>query len=208
MGLLLTGAGSFRKIVNLTLPTYTGNRIISSAVSTNADFSSIVANNGYLGERNDAVQNNRWLLKYAALSDGTIPSYASILSASLWLYLNTDFAAGADNCDVFPSLRAWSPSTSNWNNWSTGNAWTTAGSGSAGNDYINTVVGTYAFSGAESPGWREFVLTPAYVQNFVNGTWTNNGFFLKFQSEFNSGYRFDCGISTESNLPYIQLSYR
>lgn len=189
-----------------TLSTYTGNRIISSAATSNADFVSISANSGFIGERNDTAQINRWLLKFAALSDGTIPSNAVVSACSLWLYENADYSSNARTCEIFRPLLVWDPSTSTWNKRDASNNWNTAGCSGAGTDYDSTAIGSYAFTATEATGWKEFVITSSYIQDFVSGSWTNNGFLIKFQTENNDAYRFDVGPS-DSNPPYMTVTY-
>ncbi len=134
----------------ITLPTYIGASMISSAATSNSNLATQTANTGWIGERNDAAQIRRVLLKYAALSDGTIPPTATIISAKLFLYVNGDYSSNARTLDVFRVLRAYNPAQATWNVYTTGNNWTTAGCGSAGNDYDNTVVGSRAFSASET----------------------------------------------------------
>lgn len=192
----------------ITLPTYIGASMISNQATTNANLATLLVNTGWIGERNDATQIRRVLLKYAALSDGTIPSTSTILSAKLFLYVNADYSSNARTLDVFRVLRAYNPAQTTWNVYTTGNAWTTAGCGSAGNDYDNTVVGSRAFSASETLNeYKEIDLDPALIQDFVDGSWTDNGFILRFQTETNDAYRFNLSVANETNLPYIEVVY-
>lgn len=191
-----------------TLSTYTGNRMISSAATTNADFAASAANTGWLGERDDAAQINRWLLKFAALSDGTIPATATVTAASIFIYANGDYSANARDLEVYRPIRAWSASQSTWNNYITGNAWTTAGCSGVGTDYNSTLIGSKSLTASEALNvYKEIPITASYIQSFVDGTWTNNGFLLKMNTETSDAYRYNSSVTNEANLPYMTVTY-
>ena len=63
-------------------------------------------------------------------------------------------------------LRNWSETTSTWNNYSTGNAWTTAGARSDGNDRSATVTATLTMSAALAYKTISSAQLATDVQNF------------------------------------------
>src|SRR5512147_1903202 len=84
-------------------------------------------NNLLAGERNDADNTTlRSLLGFAILAN--IPAGASIISATLSIYLNSVvFASNSAAIGVYRLKREWVEDQVTWNIYSTGNSWATAG---------------------------------------------------------------------------------
>lgn len=124
------------------------------------------------------ASGRRAILKFDGLSDGTIPSTSYIASAVLSLYVATDSASTSIVVDAYRQKRAWVEAQVTWNNYSTGNAWQTAG-GFGANDCEQTSIGQ-ATLGASLAAHTEvqWTLTASAIQEIVRGTWANNGFLM------------------------------
>ena len=131
----------------------------------------------------------RTLLKFNKLYNGTIPANAIVTSAILSLYLWNDLATSASTVRVFRLKRAWNEAQSTWNSYSDGNNWATPG-GFHADDCEQTDIGSLALGAAEAAGWREWELTPSAIQAIISGSWANNGFLLKTDSELSDMYRY------------------
>ena len=148
----------------------------------------------------------RTLIKFDGLSDGTIPSAATISSATLSLYCSGENSSNARTLRVFRLKRAWVEAQATWNIYSTGNKWQTAG-GFGANDCEQTDIGSRAFSATETTGeYKDFSLTVADIQAIVNGTWTNNGFLIKADTESSDRYSF-YSSDNASNKPKLTIVY-
>lgn len=190
-----------------TLTTYTGAKLRSDAATTNYNFATIAAASGALGESNAATSTNRWLLKWAALSDGTIPRGAIVSAASIFIYANSDLATNARTLRVFRQKRAWNVTQCTWNIYSTGNNWGTAG-GFHADDCEQTDCGSKALGAAETLNqYKEIPLTAALVQEIIAGSFANNGFLLKVDTETDDAYRYNCSVANETDLPYLTVTY-
>lgn len=148
----------------------------------------------------------RTLIKFAGLSDGTIPPGAVISAATLSLYCYGENSGNARTLRVFRLKRAWVEAQATWNIYSTGNNWQTAG-GFGANDCEQTDIGSRAFSATETTGeYKDFSLTVADIQAIVNGTWTNNGFLIKADTESNDRYSF-YSSDNAANKPKLTITY-
>jgi len=159
----------------------------------------------YIGEY-DAVY--RTLIKFSGLSNGTIPSTAIVSSAILSLYALTDFSSNARTFRVFRQLRAWVETESTWNIWSTGNNWQTAG-GFGVADCEQTDIGSRAFTATETLNeFKAFPLTASKIQEIIAGTFTNNGFLMKTDTEADDMYKFaSSDNATAANRPKLTVVY-
>jgi len=177
-----------------TLIKASADRWIDSAAPTT------VMNAGYLfaGEESGATVTRRTVMKFD-LSE--IPAGATIVSATLRLYFDQDLSANQRAWRVFRLKRAWVDAQTTWNSYATGSAWQTAG-GFGANDCEQTDIGTATFSAAEAvPAYKDISLTASAISEIVNGTFTNNGFLIKVDTEDNDCYRF----APESTTNYPEL---
>jgi len=129
----------------------------------------------------------RSLLSFPSLSTKEIPCNAQIISASLSLVGGTDYSTTASNYRIYRMKRSWT-SAATWNNYDGTNAWTSAGAFHA-NDCEQTGIGllNYAASGEEGKT-RLMSLTPGAIQGMVSGSFINNGFLLKSDTELNDAW--------------------
>ena len=118
----------------------------------------------------------------------SIPSNASVTSAtlSLWEYAadwqNSPPASCAFN--LHRLLRDWVEAEVTWDDYSSGNAWTTAGAGSDGNDRVAAASATVtldATAAADFIDWTGSTLD-ANVEDFIDGTLSNYGWLLEAPS--------------------------
>jgi len=106
----------------------------------------------------------------------SIPTGAIITTATLRLYLSGDngFPANQD-VTIHRGLVAWVEAQSTWNNRITATAWTGGSGGVAGTEYNTTATATTAV-GAQGADYDWNVAVD--VQGFIDGTYTNNGWWL------------------------------
>ena len=114
--------------------------------------------------------SRRPILKFD-LSD--IPPAATITAATLRIYLYNKGTSTGGDAKVQRLLVGWQEPSATWNIYSTGNNWTNPG----GDFHIDTI-GTYNFLGAETVGWKDITLTPAYITQLIDGTYVNYGFLI------------------------------
>jgi hypothetical protein len=124
----------------------------------------------------------RSLIKFTCLSDGTIPSGAIIDSGSIFLRKYGDFSNNARTLRAYRVKRAWTEAGVTWNKYDGVNDWQTAGATGA-NDIEATDVGNVSVPATGDGDWIEIPLTASAVQEIVAGTWTNNGYLLKVDTE-------------------------
>lgn len=156
------------------------------------------------GDEPGFAQVYRSLIKFDLSS---IPASATGSNAtlSLWLYGNS--ASNARDVRVYRQKRAWVETQATWNNYSTGNAWSTAG-GFHTNDCEQTDIGSLNLAAAESVGEKQWSLTAASMQAMWDGSWTNNGFLLKADTEnADAHYYRASNYATGSNRPKMQITY-
>lgn len=175
------------------MTTYTSQPNEASGYDTYLDSANPNSNSGSLttlliGETSGVVQKGRTLIKFDLSS---IPSTATINSAVLSLWVKTDYSTNARNFKVYRVLLNWVELEATWNNWKTGTAWTTAGCGSAGNDFNPTVWATTAFAASESAGTeKQFDLDTTEFVKLIDGTYQNYGWKIQADTELNDAYQF------------------
>ena len=126
-------------------------------------------------------------------SPPTIPS-----SATLSLWETAEYSSNARTLRVYRLKRAWVESQITWNIYSTGNNWSSAG-GFHVDDCEQTEIASRAFSATEANGekqWTNFDLT--LLRDMWDGTWTNNGWLLKADTELDDAYAFRSSDNTTS----------
>jgi len=147
---------------------------------------------------------NRPIFKFDLSSITGINAYASSVVISLYC----DVSHGYD-CNIYPVLRSWWEDEVCWSYYTGTTAWTTAGCGSAGNDYENTIHATT--NPAHFHTWFDWTLNTAgllRVNQWLDGTVTNNGWLMKSTSEGStSGDLRSSEYTTTSLHPYITIDY-
>ena len=128
----------------------------------------------------------------------TIPAAATVTAAtfSAYMYGGGSDVAGTSVTKMQRLLRNWVDAETTWNIYSTGNSWTTAGASSDGNDRVAATSASMSYtnsSGASNAyqDWTGSTLT-SDVQNFVDGSYSNYGWLLTCDCEYQgaSNYSF------------------
>ncbi len=189
---------------NLGFDTYTSQPDDTSGIDTFIDSAATTTNYASnveikFGDSNGSASVWRTLIKFDLSS---IPSSNTASSATLSLYISQRDSVNARTCHVYRTLRAWNESQATWNIWSTSNNWTTAGAGSDGNDAdLTNSWGSSSFTASETAGTeKQFSLNISYINNFISGAWTNNGWLLRMQTETNDAYLMHSSSSATSSL--------
>lgn len=198
------------QLPNDTLPkstyVYTSEITASdSAFISSANTTTNYGTNNYIwvGERNDEVNKLRGLVKFSLSS---VPTYASIQSAKLQLYATVDKANNGRTFYVHRLLRNWNTSQVTWTNYSTGNAWGTAGA-QANTDRSGSI-GQRAFTATEKlSAYKTFDLATSTIQKMVAGSVNNYGFLIRADTETNDAYCFISKSHTSPNKPNLIIKY-
>jgi hypothetical protein len=116
----------------------------------------------------------------------SIPQGSTITSAEMSLYCHQNYAGGAITINAHRMLRDWiegtldsqdrlleNPAASCWIEYGNGEAWDQAGAAGPG-DRAAAVLASTTNSGT---GWYTLNITAA-VQNWVDGSWANDGLIL------------------------------
>ncbi|MBI5291535.1 MAG: DNRLRE domain-containing protein, partial [Chloroflexi bacterium] len=140
----------------------------------------------YVGESNQNSSVHRSLLRFDLSG---IPANATITSATLSLWLTDDFSDNAGAFSVYRVKRAWTEDGATWNAAATGSNWNTAGLDLTA-DAEGTAIGSRAMTASEANGEKQWTLDAAKVQEWVSGTFANNGLLLRAGLEQNDQYRF------------------
>ena len=179
--------------------------IISSNPNTNYGSGTLMA----MGESNAAEQIARILIKFAGLTDGSVPKNRNVLSAILSLYLASDASSNARTYSFFRLKREWTVSQATWNIRKTGESWAVAGVYSAFNDtdYERAdPIATKSLTASEADGFKGWTLDTDKIFDIINGRFANNGFFGMCDGENNDQYIFRSGNhATSSSHPKLTL---
>jgi len=182
-----------------TLNPSADTRIISDAADTNYATATTLD----VGEFISATSTRRSLIKF------DLTSYLgnSVCDATLRLYdTGTDYTDNARTMNVYRSIRAWVEAQATWNVYSTGNSWGTAGSGNSSTDYDNNLVGSVSMPNPAVEGYVEITLDPKYINEWLDGTLTNNGFLLIMTTESDDAHSFNSNDAA-SNKPELVLTF-
>jgi hypothetical protein len=173
----------------------------------------VTSNYGSTGEilvGSSGGETARTLIKFDLSS---IPSDATVTAATLTLTISYDLSSNVRDYKIYQALRNWNDDQATWNEWTTGNSWTTAGAGSNGNDINLSTVWATATMGASDPinTNKDFVFNSTGIselQKMVNGTYTNYGWMIKADTENNDRYNFYSSAATTSSYrPKLVIQY-
>lgn len=182
----------------------------TDSVDTSISSSSATSNFGTagnlpIGELSGSTSTRNSLLKFDLSS---IPSNATITSATLYITIYTDAADNTTTFSVYRMKRAWTESGATWNTYDGTNSWQTAG-GTGTNDRESTGIGSRSMSASESvPAEISFSLTASKIQEMVSGTFTNNGFMIASSGETDAGYwAYSSNQATTTVRPRLVINY-
>ena len=162
-----------------------------------------------VGESNADAAVQRGLLKFDLSS---IPSGSTITSAilTLTLYHAGSFRA-SNNRTMYANRmkRAWVESEATWNIYSSGNNWATAGGGTNASDVDFTAFGNVAMTTSDADeSEKSITLSASLVQEWLDGTFTNNGLMLSMGTESDDMYIFHSSDgATSSKRPKLVITY-
>jgi hypothetical protein len=156
----------------------------------------------YVGDQNDTGDTNRGITKasFSGLQNGSI-----INSVTLDLYLN-DVSKASNNrlLRVFRIKQVMTTSVT-WNKYDGTNNWQVAG-GTGANDIEAVDSGSLTFHTTDTTGqYYSISLTTADISAMFLGSYTNNGFLLKMDTETADQYRFDG--EGEAHPPRLTIDY-
>lgn len=160
-----------------------------------------------VGDDESSAQVNRNLLKWTNLSD--IPSGATVTGAVMTLTYAADYSANARTLRVFRVKRTVDYDQVTWNKYDASNNWGTAGCGDTTNDREGTDIGNVSIPASPTIDTTvDITLTASAIQEMIAGTFTNNGFLLKKDTENNDQVDFyGVGYVTEGSRPLLTITY-
>ena len=166
------------------MPTYTSQPDGTSGIDAHIASDVPNTNRGTVasadvGEYSGAV--GRMLLKFDLSS---IPSSAVVSSATLTLTPVGDYSSNARTLSVYRCLRAWTEAGVTWNKYDGTNAWGTAGADNTTSDRESSAIGTLSVGASPTLNTgMDITLTASKIQEMVSGTFTNNGFVIRVDTE-------------------------
>lgn len=159
-----------------------------------------------VGEPNRGTTYQRGLI---AFNSELIPAGATITSATLSLYLESEKSSNNRTLRAYRMLSYWDVYGASWSNKFGTSAWTTAG-GFSPTDCEQTDIGNIALSSSEAKGWKVITLTASKIQEWVDSIAPNRGLLLKMDTESNDGYVFSSSQSDTSvanHRPKFTIGY-
>jgi len=159
-----------------------------------------------IGENNNATDRiTRGLIRFDLSS---IPSNATIVSATLSLWTASDLSDNDRTLRVYRLKSAFDEASATWSFASTDIRW--EGPGASGpNDRESLEIGSIQLSASEAIGiQKQIALSPAKIQELVNGAFTNNGFIIVVDTELNDRFNYKSSdTTTASNRPMLVIQY-
>ena len=164
----------------------------------------------YVGESNIAAGIGRGLIKFDWSSIS--PPDIVISTATISLWIAGDLSDNARTFKIYRVLRNWVETQATWNNYSSGNSWTTAGCGSDGNDAdLTNYLASCSFYATQYNGdQKDFVFTASglvILQNMVRGTYPNYGFLIKADTENNDMHALAGSRNGSFSHPLLTFDY-
>jgi hypothetical protein len=160
-----------------------------------------------VGYNTSSSNKRRGLLKFD-LSKGTNPPPSTATASSAVITLNCSTYNVTRTLATYQVLRDWVEAQVTWNIWKTSNNWTTAGCGSAGNDYVNTDLGSVSVTGTGTVTLTLNAAGLAIVQGWIDGSIANYGLLLKHTAETTERNVYDSSDNaTAGNRPQLVIEY-
>lgn len=133
-----------------------------------------------------------------------LPVGSVISAVTLDVYLTNNTATNR-TMRVYRVKRAMTYDGASWNNYDTGQAWQTAG-GTGANDIEGTETGNKAWTTGDTENqYYSITLDATHIQAMYEGTYTNNGFLFKMDTESNDAVTWDGHAG--SNPPRLTITY-
>lgn len=177
-------------------------QLLSSSATTNYGSASTMG----IGESNNA--SNRIARSLIKFDLSSLPADANIVSATLSLWTSSDLSSVDRTYNVYRLKTPFNEGQATWNRSASGVNWQSPGASGA-NDRESAAIGSLQILNNEALNTeKQIVLDAQKLQEFVDGTFTNNGFILAAETELND--RFDFKTSDNSNSsqrPMLVLQY-
>ena len=197
-------------------PTQSGNTITlqpngADGIDTYLLNTSPTTNNGtavvmWVGESNNATNKiARSLIKFDLSS---IPSNASITSATLSLWTDADFSDNDRTIRVYRLKVPFNETEATWEESANGVGWHGVGA-SGTNDREGTDIGAVLIPADQALDVeKQISLSTAQIQEMVNGTFTNNGFAIAADTETDDRFNYKSSDATASaKRPKLVIQY-
>jgi len=138
----------------------------------------------------------------------SIPANATITSATLSLWTAVDYSDNNRTIRVYRLKVPFNEMQATWNEAATGVNWQSAGASGA-NDRESIEIGSVQVLADEAIGIeKQISLSPAKIQEFVSGSFTNNGFILVADTELNDRFNYKSSeASVASYHPKLVVQY-
>ncbi|HET9909551.1 MAG TPA: DNRLRE domain-containing protein [Anaerolineales bacterium] len=214
IGPMAFGGGHFTSYHYVPLQqgnSYTGQPDATDGIDTYLLNTSPTTNNGtavtmWIGESNNATDKvARSLIKFDLSS---IPSNATITSATLSLWTDADFSDNDRTIRVYRLKVPFSETQATWNEASTGVNWQSPGA-SGTNDRESTDIGWVLIPENQALDVeKQIPLSTAQIQEMINGTFTNNGFIIIADTELNDRFSYKTSdASAGTKRPKLVIEY-
>lgn len=186
--------------ISATADTYISSNTPTTAYGSGSDI--------YVGEYNGGSDVARTLIKFDLSS---IPTGSTINFAILrFRDVGTDFTDNARAIQVYRLLRSWTEGTATWNTTDGSTSWGTAGAGNTTTDREASSIGSVTLPNPPVAGKDYWIsLNASAVQEMISGgSFTNNGFMLKADTETNDMHRlYSRNDATAANRPDLWINY-
>jgi len=138
----------------------------------------------------------------------SIPANATITSATLSLWTAVDYSDNNRTIRVYRLKVPFNEMQATWNEAATGVNWQSGGASGA-NDRESIEIGSVQVLADEAIGIeKQISLSPAKIQEFVNGSFPNNGFILVADTELNDRFNYKSSdASVAANHPKLVVQY-
>lgn len=155
-----------------------------------------------IGEITGAVRTHRTLIKFDLSS---LPANATIISATLSLFVTAKFLSNTRLYKVFRLKRAWTSAGVTWNKYDGVNDWQSPGAFGV-NDCEQTEIGSKSFdTNMVLNTFIPWSLTPVTKSALDLG----NGWLIKADTESDDGYLFSSSDNaTTTNRPKLEVVYQ
>lgn len=193
------------------MSTYSSQPDGTAGVDTRLDNSNPTTNYGTnvqlgIGESNAGAFILRTLIKFDLSS---IPATAYIASATLSLWTVNDESSNDRAVKVYRMLRSWTEAGATWNTYDGANNWP-GGAGAFGStDCEQTEIASTTVTSALAANTEvQWSLSTSAITEIVAGTFTNNGFLMKADSEVNDLYRYHSSDGATAGFrPKLVIEY-
>lgn len=212
MGIPLMFVGYSSPAVTITIQPTNGVDVLIESVNptTNHD----TETTAYIGDTNATdPEAQRIIIKFDL---STIPANATIIAASISMFeiaAGDGAGLGAWNIFCYRLKRDWVEDQATWNEYSTGNAWGTAGADNTTTDREATLSASLSVDGAAANAYLTWTGSKLIqdVQAFVNGSLDNYGWiFIGTDAEnlVNTAYNQFRTSDFFSNKPKMSITYQ